>query len=70
MLKSGLIAGAAMFIIVLIAVIFSPFCALCAPLVVGLGAGYLTGVFEKTSETVIQRGAYAGAIAGWGPWDR
>jgi MFS family permease len=64
MLKSGLMAGAAMFVIVLIAAIFSPFCALCAPLVVGLGAGYLTGVFEKTPETVVQRGAYAGAIAG------
>ena len=64
MLKSGLIAGAAMFVIVLIAAIFSPFCALCAPLVVGLGAGYLTGVFEKTPETVVQRGPYAGAIAG------
>jgi len=64
MLKAGLITGAVMFLFVLVAAIFSPFCALCMPLLIGLGAGYLTGVFDKSPETVIQQGAYAGAIAG------
>ena len=64
MLKAGLIAGGVMFVFVLVAAIFSPFCALCVPLLAGLGAGYLTGNFEKTPATTVQRGAYAGAIAG------
>jgi MFS family permease len=64
MLKAGLIAGAVMFFAVLITAVFSPLCALCVPILVGLGAGYLNGVFEKNTETAVQRGAYAGAIAG------
>jgi len=64
MLKAGLISGAVMFLFVLVAAIFSPLCALCVPLLVGLAAGYLTGVFEKTPASTVQRGAYAGAIAG------
>ena len=65
MLKAGLIAGAVMFVIVLgAAFLVSPLCALCVPLVIGLGAGYMTGVFEKSPATTVQRGAYAGAIAG------
>jgi hypothetical protein len=64
MLKAGLIAGAGMFVLVLVVAIFSPLCALCIPLFAGLGAGYLTGVFDKNPETVVIQGAYAGAIAG------
>ena len=65
MLKAGLIAGAGMFLVVLIlSAGVSPFCALCVPLAVGIVAGYLTGVFEKNPLNVIGRGAGAGAIAG------
>ena len=65
MLKAGLISGAVMFVIVLGAsFLVSPYCALCVPLLVGLAAGYMTGVFEKSPATTVQRGAYAGAIAG------
>ena len=65
MIKAGLISGAAMFVLSLLAgVIVSPLCALCVPLITGLLAGYLTGVFEKLPETVVSRGAIAGAIAG------
>ncbi|MGD0610623.1 MAG: hypothetical protein ABSB41_03840 [Anaerolineales bacterium] len=66
MIKSGLIVGAGMFICVLLAAVISPLCALCVAIFAGLGAGYLTGVFEKpqSSPEVIRRGAGAGAIAG------
>jgi hypothetical protein len=65
MLKAGLIAAAVMFVLVLVfAAGISPFCGLCAPIVTGLLAGYLTGVFEKNPQTVIGRGAGAAAIAG------
>ena len=65
MLKAGLISGIAMFFIVLLAAsVVSPLCAFCVPLLTGLAAGYLTGVFEKNPLTTVQRGAYAGAIAG------
>jgi len=65
MLKAGLISGGVMFLLVLFAAsVVSPLCALCAPFLVGLLAGYLTGVFDKTPETVVNRGALAGAIAG------
>ena len=65
MVKAGLISGAVMFLLVLFAAaVVSPLCALCAPLIVGLLAGYLTGTFEKTPGTVVNRGAIAGAIAG------
>ncbi len=66
MLKAGLISGAVSFVLVLIgAAGLSPFCALCVPLVTGLLAGYLTGVFEKPMPVdAMKRGAGAGAIAG------
>lgn len=66
MVKSGLIVGAVMFLLVLgLAAIISPFCALCVPLLTGLGAGYLTGVFDKplSNGEAAKRGAGAGAIA-------
>ncbi|PKN91188.1 MAG: hypothetical protein CVU44_20730 [Chloroflexi bacterium HGW-Chloroflexi-6] len=66
MVKSGLIVGAILFVLVLMASsILSPFCALCFPLFAGLGAGYLAGQFEKPlPEDALKRGALAGALAG------
>lgn len=64
MVKAGLIAGAVMFVMVLVAAVFSPFCALCVPLLAGLAAGYLNGTFEKNPATAVKNGAIAGAIAG------
>lgn len=66
MVKSGLIFGAVMFLLVLLAAaVISPFCALCVPLLAGLGAGYLAGVFDKplSGGESAWRGAGAGAIA-------
>jgi len=65
MFKAGAIAAALMFVTVLVlSAALSPFCAFCVPLVTGILAGYLTGVFEKNPATVVGRGAGAGAIAG------
>ncbi|PWH17497.1 MAG: hypothetical protein DDG60_01935 [Anaerolineae bacterium] len=67
MVKSGLIIGAVMFLIVLLlAAGISPLCAACVPLFTGLGAGYLAGMFDKpiSNNAAIQRGAIAGAMAG------
>jgi hypothetical protein len=66
MVKAGLISGAVMFVIVFAsAFLISPLCALCAPWLIGLLAGYLTGVFEKpAADQANRRGATAGAIAG------
>jgi hypothetical protein len=66
MIKSGLIVGAILFLLVLIAAsVISPLCAFCLPIFAGLGAGYLTGVFDKPApEDVVKRGAIAGTIAG------
>lgn len=66
MVKSGLIVGAVMFLLVLVlAMAISPLCALCVPLLTGLGAGYLAGVFDKpiSNGDAAKRGAGAGAIA-------
>lgn len=66
MVKAGLISGGVAFVLVLIgAAGISPFCAICVPLVTGLLAGYLTGVFDNPAiEERMKRGAGAGAIAG------
>ena len=66
MVKSGLIVGFVMLVLVAIsAMSLSPFCALCVPIVSGLLAGYLTGAFERPAKTeAVKRGAGAGAIAG------
>lgn len=66
MLKAGLISGSVAFVLVLIgAAGVSPFCAICVPLLTGLLAGYLTGVFDKPAIAErMKRGASAGAIAG------
>jgi hypothetical protein len=66
MIKSSSIFGAAMFVMVLVASLsISPLCALCLPLFVGMGAGYLAGVFDKPDpEEALKRGAITGAIVG------
>lgn len=53
-------------VVLLLAAVLSPLCAVCVPLFTGLGAGYLTGVFDKPSSSAqaAQRGAIAGGIAG------
>ncbi len=56
-----------MFLFVLgLAAVISPFCALFVPLLTGLGAGYLAGVFDKplSNGDAAKRGAGAGAITG------
>lgn len=68
MVKSGLIFGVVMFLMVLgVAVsITAPICACFFPLLIGVGAGYLAGVFDTPAGDVdvSERGRGAGAIAG------
>ncbi len=67
MVKSGLIFGAISLVFILgTAIIIAPFCAPCLGLVLGLAAGYMAGVFDKpgTSGASLQKGGFAGAIAG------
>ncbi len=66
MTKSGLIFGAATFILVLgSAIIITPLCAPCLGLVIGLAAGYVACSYDKpaSSGESIQKGAIAAAIA-------
>lgn len=66
MVKSGLIFGAASFILVLgCAIVITPFCAPCLGLILGLAAGYVACVFDKPTNSggSIQKGGIAGAIA-------
>ncbi len=67
MIKSGLIFGAGMFLMVLLfSSVASPFCALCIAVVMGLASGYVAGVFDKpvTSAEATRKGAVSGAITG------
>ncbi len=66
MVKSGLIAGAVAFVLVLAAGLISPVCAPCPGIFVGLLAGYLAGVFDKPLDggAGAKSGAIAGGIAG------
>ena len=68
MLKAGLITGGASLILALGMTLIAPFCTLCLALLLGLGAGYLAGVFDKPGEQnqVTKSGALAGAIGGAG----
>lgn len=69
MLKSGLIAAGVTFLVALgLTVIVSPICSPCVAILVGLGAGYLAGVFDKpaNNNSVLKAGAGAGAIGGVG----
>lgn len=66
MVKSGIIIGAVGFVLVLVSSVFiSPVCAPCWGLILGLGAGYLAGVFDKpqNNNDAMKKGAIAGAIA-------
>jgi hypothetical protein len=68
MLKSGLIAGAVTFILALGFTLLSPLCVPCLALFLGLGAGYLAGVFDKPLDngSSAKSGAGAGALGGVG----
>jgi LytS/YehU family sensor histidine kinase len=68
MLKSGLIAGGVTFVLALGFTLLSPLCVPCLAFFLGLGAGYLAGVFEKPLDngSSAKSGAVAGAIGGVG----
>lgn len=68
MLKSGLIVGAVALVIAIGGSLVSPICVPCLALFLGLGAGYLAGVFDKPydSGASTKSGAAAGAIGGVG----
>ncbi|MBN1920947.1 MAG: hypothetical protein JW892_06865 [Anaerolineae bacterium] len=68
MVKSGLIFGAVMLVVALGVTLLSPLCVPCAALFIGLGAGYVAGVFDKprTNQAALKSGALAGVIAGAG----
>jgi hypothetical protein len=67
MLKSGIILGVIGFVLTIGVSIFSPLCALCIGILLGLAAGYLAGVFDRPldSGSAAKRGAGAGALAGF-----
>ncbi len=68
MLKAGIIIGFAALLFAVGAALLSPICVPCLSLLLGLGAGYLAGVFEKPEEgnETLRTGALAGVISGIG----
>lgn len=67
MVRSGLMIGILTLVLVLgSTTLFTPFCAPCLGLVLGIAAGYMAGSNEKpvNSNEAIRKGAIAGAIAG------
>jgi hypothetical protein len=66
MVKSGLIFGVVALLVVAGATLASPLCTPCGILLIGLGAGYVGGVFDKPRDNggSAKSGAGAGAIAG------
>lgn len=67
MVKSGLVMGAVMLVLALAAgAIITPLCTPCIAIFIGLGAGYLAGVFDKPAlqSDAFRKGAVAGTIAG------
>lgn len=68
MYKSGILFAIVMVVMAAGIALFSPLCVPCVAIFVGLGAGYLTGIFDKPLEknTATKNGAIAGAIAGVG----
>lgn len=68
MVRSGLILGVVMLLVGGVLAFLFPLCVPCLALVVGAGAGYLAGMWDKplNNSLSIQRGAGAGAIAGVG----
>ena len=66
MIKAGIIIGVVALVLVLgSAFLISPFCAPCWGVLLGLAAGYLTGVFDQPAvmNDLVKKGAIAGAIA-------
>ncbi len=70
MVRSGLILGGVMLVVGGFLAFLFPLCVPCLALVVGAGAGYLAGQWERPGDNsrAIQRGAGSGAIAGVGAW--
>jgi hypothetical protein len=68
MLKAGIIVGLIAFLFAVGVALLSPLCVPCLSLLLGLGAGYLAGVFEKPEEgnETLKIGAIAGVIGGIG----
>ncbi len=68
MYRSGLILGIAALFVAAGATLVSPVCAPCAIVFLGLGAGYLAGVYEKpsTSSAASRVAAIGGALGGLG----
>jgi len=68
MRKSGLIFGAVALFLCVGAALLSPLCVPCLALFLGLGAGYLAGVFDKPADNggASRAGAMGGLIAGVG----
>jgi hypothetical protein len=66
--KSGLILGALALFVAAGATLISPICAPCAVIFLGLGAGYLAGVFDNpaTTNSATRAGAIGGAVGGAG----
>ena len=67
MYRAGWIVGAVALFVAAGAALLSPVCAPCFSIFLGLGAGYLAGVFDKpaTSTATSKVGAIGGAIAGF-----
>ena len=68
MLKSGLITGAIAIFLAAGFSLISPICVPCIALLLGAGAGYLNGVFDRPSaqNSALKAGAGSGAIGGGG----
>lgn len=67
MIKSGLIFGAAAFVLILgSSILVSPLCAPCLGMILGLGAGYVAGIYDKpaSSGEGVRKSGIAGGIAG------
>ena len=68
MYRSGLIVGGVSLLLALGVTLLTPCCVPVLALLLGLGAGYLAGVFDKPAsrDTARKNGAIAGAIGGMG----
>lgn len=68
MSKSGLIMAAVALVLAIGGTVISPLCTPCIALLLGAGAGYLAGVFDKPVEksAATKSGALAGLIGGVG----
>jgi hypothetical protein len=68
MLKSGWIAAAVSLLLALGVTLVLPYCVPCLALLLGLGAGYLAGVFDRPAlkAAAVRSGTLAGLIGGAG----